>query len=233
MYDPNYYNDDQPLEYFLASIRVCLMQSQICSDDYDANSCPESQQNILECVLELPIFRNLGVPIDALIEELSKYSKIDFANSQILYKLPNSQLYMLAGVFPFEENTDYIPVENVSETIFLKYRTTFKSTKETDIHEEAKVKTRRGNERLIGNVLDALTQFKELSKIGIMDPIRGLIKYKRHEAAQILNIPKKTLDDYLAQVKLAHSFGFDFQSHCEEKFGVLRKFNRKMIKDKR
>lgn len=39
-----------------------------------------------------------------------------------------------------------------------------------------------------------------------------------------MKIPKKTLDDWYMQIKVASEHHFDFQKNLNEKIGVLRKF---------
>lgn len=46
-------------------------------------------------------------------------------------------------------------------------------------------------------------------------------------AADKVEISKKSLDDYLMQLRYAKRFGFDFASHSNEKVGVIRSFVRK------
>eukprot|EP00826_Nyctotherus_ovalis_P056915 TRINITY_DN7767_c0_g1_i3.p1 TRINITY_DN7767_c0_g1~~TRINITY_DN7767_c0_g1_i3.p1 ORF type:complete len:240 (-),score=24.41 TRINITY_DN7767_c0_g1_i3:113-832(-) len=43
-------------------------------------------------------------------------------------------------------------------------------------------------------------------------------------AAEIVGIPKKTLDDYHTLIKTGLEYNFNFQSHCNDRIGVLRKF---------
>ena len=47
------------------------------------------------------------------------------------------------------------------------------------------------------------------------------------EAAHKVKISKKSLDDYLMQLRSAKKFGFDFKTHSGEKVGVIRCFVRK------
>lgn len=42
------------------------------------------------------------------------------------------------------------------------------------------------------------------------------------EGADIVKISKKTLDDYLAQLKKGRKYGFNFNEHKNDKVGVLR-----------
>lgn len=53
------------------------------------------------------------------------------------------------------------------------------------------------------------------------------------EAAQKVKISKKSLDDYLMQLRSAKKFGFDFERHSKEKVGVIRSFVRKKKDEER
>lgn len=44
------------------------------------------------------------------------------------------------------------------------------------------------------------------------------------EAAKKVGMAKKTLDDYFNQMKMAHSYNFDFEKYKNHKIGFLRKF---------
>ncbi len=53
------------------------------------------------------------------------------------------------------------------------------------------------------------------------------IKKSLEDAAKDIKISKKSLDDYLMQLRQAKKFGFDFDSHIHEKIGVVRTFVKK------
>lgn len=42
----------------------------------------------------------------------------------------------------------------------------------------------------------------------------------------MVGIPKKTLDDYYAHIKLGSEFNFDFEHNLDQKIGVLRSYVR-------
>ena len=46
------------------------------------------------------------------------------------------------------------------------------------------------------------------------------------DAAKTLNMSKKSLDDYLLQIRFGNKFGFDFDKHAKDKVGKLRNFVR-------
>jgi len=47
------------------------------------------------------------------------------------------------------------------------------------------------------------------------------------EAARLVGVSKKSLDDYLLQLRFGKKFGFDFDSKRNEKVGILRLFVKK------
>jgi len=47
------------------------------------------------------------------------------------------------------------------------------------------------------------------------------------DAAVVVGISKKSLDDYLSQIRYGKKYGFDFNSHAEDKVGELRRFVKK------
>ena len=53
------------------------------------------------------------------------------------------------------------------------------------------------------------------------------------EAATKVKISKKSLDDYLMQLRSAKKFNFDFETNKNQKVGVIRKFVKKMKEEER
>ena len=53
------------------------------------------------------------------------------------------------------------------------------------------------------------------------------MRYGLEDAAQKVQISRKTLDDYLLQLRLGTKNGFSFSSNKYAMVGELRKFNRK------
>ena len=52
------------------------------------------------------------------------------------------------------------------------------------------------------------------------------VEYSLEEAAVKVQISKKSLDDYLLQIRYGKKFGFDFEKNKHEKVGSLRQFVR-------
>ena len=89
----------------------------------------------------------------------------------------------------------------------------------------------RIKERTIQEVISAVSLWRLLytgfTKNGIY------VKMSLEEAAQKVQISKKSLDDYLMQLRSAKKFGFDFSIHYQEKVGVIRSFVRKHKEEER
>jgi hypothetical protein len=58
---------------------------------------------------------------------------------------------------------------------------------------------------------------------------RGEKKISLQEAAKMVGLPKKSLDDYYYQLRLGEKYGFDFKINFYERIGCLRNF----LKDKK
>lgn len=208
-------------------IRITLLASKIyITDDAPTNKPPE--EKVGEFLITLPMYEDVGVPLATILKELSTSSRTDFTNYQILYKTGSLTFFMLAGIYPLENSKTYIQQKDLDSPVLIKYRVAGNCNQPSTSKESSKSKVRRGNEKRICEVLDALTKWKALFTYGQVDS-KGVQKiYTRQEAADMIHIPKKTLDDYKLQVKTAKDLKFDFHLHYKEKFGVLRQFNKKM-----
>jgi len=88
-------------------------------------------------------------------------------------------------------------------------------------------KQKRTKERKIGEILDKVLNWRKLYT-GITDPNTGqLVKMSLEESAQRVGISKKSLDDYLLQIRFGKKYGFNFNDHYNERVGVLRAFVKK------
>jgi len=212
-------------------IKVTLVASKIyINDDASADTTPEEKRG--EYLITLHIHDDIGVPLQDILKELSSSSRTDFTNYQILYRTNTFSFYMLAGIYPLENCKTYVQQKDLDSPIFIKYRVAGNCNQPSISKGSDKSKVRRGNEKRICEVLDALTKWKALYTYGQSNGKNIVRSYTRQEAADLIKIPKKTLDDYKLQVKTAKELKFDFHLHYKEKFGVLRQFNKKMRSNK-
>ena len=89
----------------------------------------------------------------------------------------------------------------------------------------------RIKERTIKEVIDSVGAWRQLY-CGI-NKNGKVIKMSLEDAALKVGISKKSLDDYLMQLRSAKKFGFDFDVHKYDKVGVLRSFVRKKKEEER
>lgn len=78
-------------------------------------------------------------------------------------------------------------------------------------------------ERKISEIIKKVTKWRKLYT-GTLDADGNLVRYSSKEAASVIGIAKKTLDDYLLQLRIGKKYGFDFNYHNDDKIGVLRSF---------
>ena len=78
-------------------------------------------------------------------------------------------------------------------------------------------------ERKIGYIIEKVYAWRKLYN-GYRDDNNKFIKYSLDEAASQINVSKKSLDDYLLQIRLGRKCGFNFDDNKNQKIGVLRTF---------
>ena len=88
-------------------------------------------------------------------------------------------------------------------------------------------KSKRAKERKIGYIIKKVFMWKTLYNGIYSEDEKGnkiKIKYTLEQAANKAGISKKSLDDYLIQLRNGRNLGFNFNEHQNDKIGVLRSF---------
>ena len=83
-------------------------------------------------------------------------------------------------------------------------------------------------ERTISDIIEKVSTWRKLYN-GILIPSSGdgeptLQRLCLEDAAAKVGISKKSLDDYLLQLRFGKKFGFEFEKNKNEKIGKLRLF---------
>lgn len=86
-----------------------------------------------------------------------------------------------------------------------------------------KKKEKRTKERKIGFIIEKVNAWRKLYN-GFYNENGEHTRYSLDQAAKIINISKKSLDDYLLQLRLGRKYGFDFNKNRNSRVGVLRVF---------
>jgi len=84
-------------------------------------------------------------------------------------------------------------------------------------------KSKRTKERKIGFIIEKVNLWRKYYN-GFKNEKADFIKHTLDESAKIVGISKKSLDDYLLQLRLGRKFGFDFNANKNNKVGILRNF---------
>lgn len=87
-------------------------------------------------------------------------------------------------------------------------------------------KSKRSKERKIGYIIEKVFLWRKLYN-GFVDDTGHFVKLTLEEAADRVGIAKKSLDDYLIQLRIGKSNSFNFNEHKNDKVGVLRAFVKK------
>jgi len=101
----------------------------------------------------------------------------------------------------------------------------FNTTTITDVREK-----KRPKERKISFVINKVMEWRKLYT-GMIDDNGQIIKYSLEDAADKVGISKKSLDDYMLQLRLGKKYGFDFHQHKDNKIGILRTYIKEHRKD--
>lgn len=164
------------------------------------------------------------VPLYEIVKALQERS-YSYPKSIISYFSKTYNSFVHSGRFDFKE-ANSIPYIDVYPRLILKIRTSsgdppaMPPTKDKTTKKE---KSRRNKERKIGDIIEKVNEWRTLYT-GIMDDKGKLVKYSLEDAANKVGIAKKTLDDYLLQLRAGKKYNFDFQTHKDSKVGVLRRF---------
>ena len=84
---------------------------------------------------------------------------------------------------------------------------------------ESEEKEGKSRERTIQEVIQLVKRWRQLNQKQD-DPQKK--RFNLQEAAKIVGVSKKSLDDYYCQLRLGELYDFDFVNHLYEKIGVLR-----------
>ena len=183
-----------------------------------------------------------------IMDGIATYEHVKLDNCAISYRINNEKLISFSedessmimfyvGKYPLNENylieipkdkIVYInlrPIVNKGDQLRLELY-----EEEAETQEENKVKqyfvnekSKRAKERKIGDVIKKVYLWKKLYE-GVNDRDGKLIKMTLQDAAEKVDISKKSLDEYFNQIKLGKHFRFDFNKHRNDKVGVLRGF---------
>ena len=143
-----------------------------------------------------------------------------------LYKSKDAKKYVYCGSSETLNHSfiSYFDIDN--DVIYLRCRKAKRLYYPKEEFEKVpikKLRPKRSKERAIYEVINKVIEWRRLYA-GNVSADGKLIKYSLEDAAAIVGLSKKTLDDYLLQLRIGNKYGFNFELHKKEKIGFLRAF---------
>ena len=200
-------------------------------------------------IINCPIYNKEYLLTQELLKRIDEYIPVN--NFQIFFYNTKYEAYILIGVYPnkiikdrIQINESIINIKNKDMIVIkLKFRQIINKDnalrmensnidedknedKSNESNPELEEKSRRAKERKIGSVVKKVYMWRKLYT-GFKDDQGRFIKLTLEEAAKKVGISKKSLDDYLIQLRNGRQLGFNFNEHQNDKIGVLRTFVKK------
>ena len=186
------------------------------------------------------------ISLNDVIDGIDTYDHINLKHYSISYRTNNENLlsvseeeivFLYVGAYPLVDNYSIeIPKDNI---LIINLRPFIDKTdqlrlelyeEKAEQQDENKKKhyfvnqnSKRAKERKIGYILKKVYLWKKLYE-GVVDRLGNKIKMTLQDAAEKVDINKKSLDEYLNQIRFGKLLGFDFNKHRNDKVGVLRGF---------
>jgi len=179
----------------------------------------------------LKVLKAMSFPIEKNIISYYSYTSdmyVHCGNDPI----PANSYIPSREVIPFGDNADRkqvtIRVRQVQTNLPIGEELVGEAKEDAqEVGEGEKGSRKRTKERKIGEILDKVLQWRRLYT-GVTDPSTGQsVKMSLEDAAVRVGISKKSLDDYLLQIRFGKKYGFNFNDHYNDKVGVLRAFVKK------
>jgi len=173
---------------------------------------------------------------DIITDAMEDYTVLN--KSAISYWDDDFKNFIYCGVVPFEKLVA-IPFNIDNPIIKLKTRKViqFDNLMKMELKEEEyenleeaapniNKKSKRLKERKINFIVEKVFLWRLLYN-GFEDEKGKFIKLTLEEAAEKVKLSKKTLDDYLIQIRNGNLFNFNYNEHRSSKVGILRAFVKK------
>ena len=218
-----------------------------CSISVSYSYCPVT----FNTIIYIKPIDETHILLNDILEGLSK--SISLNNFSISYcEFDNeTNIYVYIGKYPLDKNYligydgQSLVNNNIATNIRIKLRQIVskefplkQELVEDDIEniEDKKInnyinhKSKRAKERKIGYIIKKVFMWKTLYNGIYSTDEKGnkiKIKYTLEQAAAKAGISKKSLDDYLIQLRIGKFFNFNFTEHKNDKVGILRAFVKK------
>lgn len=182
----------------------------------------------------------IQIKLKDLLNLLKKFG-YPITGSMINIYIPSVNTFVFFGSDPVDSNIyldstqinlKYIQMKIINylnKNLILKANHQSKSAEKDFLDEDSSsedendIKYKRTKERKLGYIIEKVHMWRKLYN-GFYNCNGEYIRYSLEKAAQTIKVSKKSLDDYLLQLRLGRKYGFDFNKNKNEKVGVLRLF---------
>ena len=209
----------------------------------NSNNLNNNNNNInsTSSFLEEEIIPNIDIPITSdkkifMKDIISKIKYLGYPTTGALFSvfIKTAFEYVYFGSDPIDPNIsldetlvdfDHLKIKMVS---YLEDKLIKKTEKQLfDKKETNKTqKDKRTKERKIEFIVEKVNAWRRLYN-GFYNENGEYTRYSLDQAAKMVGISKKSLDDYLLQLRLGRKYGFNFNQNKTKKVGVLRAFVKK------
>ena len=205
------------------------------------NNLNNTNMNNISSFLEEEIIPNVEIPITSdrkifMKDIISKLKYLGYPTTGALFSvyIKTAYEYVYFGSEPIDPNIfldetlvdfDNLRIKMVS---YLEDKLIKKTEKQLfDKKETNKTqKDKRTKERKIEFIVEKVNAWRRLYN-GFYNENGEYTRYSLDQAAKMVGISKKSLDDYLLQLRLGRKYGFNFNQNKTKKVGVLRAFVKK------
>jgi hypothetical protein len=191
--------------------------------------------------LEEEIIPNIEIPITSdkkifMKDIISKMKYLGYPTTGALFSvyIKTAYDYVYLGSDPINPNIfldeDLVDFENLKIKMVSYIEEKFvKKTEKQLFYQKEKNKNqkeKRPKERKIEFIVEKVNAWRRLYN-GFYDENGEYTRYSLDQAAKMVGISKKSLDDYLLQLRLGRKYGFNFNQNKTKKVGILRAFVKK------
>ena len=213
------------------------------NDEYNnnenENNIKENNENNKNIFIETEIIPIMTIPIlsdgrilfNDIISQL-KYLGYPIIGALFSVYILQAEDYVFIGAEPLDQNfylssndvdLNCLKIKMVCYIEDKLVKKTEKQLFERKHNFTKKTKDKRTKERRIGFIVEKVNAWRRLYN-GFYNENGEHTRYSLDQAAKMIDISKKSLDDYLLQLRLGRKYGFDFNSNKNNKVGVLRSF---------
>ena len=165
---------------------------------------------------------------------VSKLKYLGYPTTGALFSvyIKNAEEYVYMGSDPIDPNLflddtlvdfDNLKIKLVSYIEDKLIKKTEKQLFEKKENNNKTTKDKRTKERKIEFIVEKVNAWRRLYN-GFYNENGEYTRYSLDQAAKMVGISKKSLDDYLLQLRLGRKYGFNFNQNKTKKVGILRAF---------